>query len=82
MTQFSSLFPLLFLRQCLKFQRDLIEVEREESEEARLTRVTYLAAQESVSKPVTTKLIAATDEPAMVQLGDIYVCVCMSALCV
>lgn len=38
----------------------------------------HLAAQELVSKPVTTKLIAATDEPAMVQLGEIHMCVCMS----
>ena len=51
----------------MQFQRDLIEVEREESEEARLTRVTYMATQESSPSP---KLIAANDAPAMVQLGE------------
>lgn len=42
-------------------------MEREESEEARLTRVTYMATQESSPSP---KLIAANDAPAMVQLGE------------
>jgi hypothetical protein len=64
----------------VQFQRDLIEVEREESEEARLTRVTYMATQESSPSP-SPKLIAANDAPAMVQLGERAVYCCITCYC-
>ena len=57
-----------------QFQRELIKEEREETEEAKQVRLTYLAAQES-----STKLLA--EPPAIAQIGAyVFYLVCQSVL--
>ena len=57
-----------------QFQRELIKEEREETEEAKQVRLTYLAAQEP-----STKLLA--EPPAIAQIGAyVFYLVCQSVL--